>query len=321
MDSAHCLCLSRPCRLRLALSTALLPYLGLQQRPPSSQPILAPASSANVASLPALSTLPGAPTSPPPHTPIALLSLELPPSQANASGGEELRQSRRKLAALSAAQTAGAASAKHCHDEDDGGEASASARKQPRGKVTPTDPSSAVTAAVPYASSSNTVIAIAQDSSHPKWISDLLSLFQLEDFGAMWSRLLQEWLAIKAKGFPDKKKVSSTGRPEAVRLWIDRGCSVTYRPTIANLKAYERTFNTWWATLQPTWRIRNGEVAQDLVDGDWSCLRKGGVNGLQSVLAALFFWGIPVHRRAAPAQRAWNAAVEDCIRVFSQLSA
>ena len=44
--------------------------------------------------------------------------------------------------------------------------------------------------------------------------------------------------------------------------------------------------------MQPKWRLsKKGEILTQKMDGDLDGLRKPGLNGLLSVLAALFFWG------------------------------
>ena len=44
--------------------------------------------------------------------------------------------------------------------------------------------------------------------------------------------------------------------------------------------------------MQPKWRLlKKGEILTWKMDGNLDGLRKLGLNGLLSVLAALFFWG------------------------------
>jgi len=51
---------------------------------------------------------------------------------------------------------------------------------------------------------------------------------------------------------------------------------------------------------------------------DWAPFRMPGANGLLSVVAALFFWGLEVHRQGA-AVDAWVEALADVSTAFSQL--
>ena len=71
-------------------------------------------------------------------------------------------------------------------------------------------------------------------------------------------------------------------------------------------------------SIQPDWRVSNGKLLVNAVDGDWEPLRRPGQNGLVSVLAALFYWGLAVNddpRR----MKEWISAVKDCEIVFQQL--
>jgi len=55
------------------------------------------------------------------------------------------------------------------------------------------------------------------------------------------------------------------------------------------------------------------------VDGDWEVLRRPGVNGILSVMAGLFFWGVAL--RGKGSREGWNNAVSDCTVVLVALSA
>ncbi|KAF9033391.1 hypothetical protein BJ165DRAFT_1332159, partial [Panaeolus papilionaceus] len=80
--------------------------------------------------------------------------------------------------------------------------------------------------------------------------------------------------------------------PAAVGMWVGRGRSTTWRPEIEEARVFGMQFNQWWLELQPSWRNMNGRLACQEVDGDWECLRSPGPNGLLSVVAMLFYWGL-----------------------------
>jgi hypothetical protein len=86
----------------------------------------------------------------------------------------------------------------------------------------------------------------------------------------------------------------------------------------ATLKGLETQFNTWWVRLQPEWRVSNGKLVRGNIGGSWDSLRFPGQNGLQSVLAALFFWGIALKEKSVERKR-WVSAVEDCYLAISSL--
>jgi len=54
------------------------------------------------------------------------------------------------------------------------------------------------------------------------------------------------------------------------------------------------------------------------MDGDLDGLRKPGLNGLLSVLAALFYWG-RIAQNNKKQRKGWVAHVEDCILVLRGL--
>jgi hypothetical protein len=139
-------------------------------------------------------------------------------------------------------------------------------------------------------------------------------------FGDQWAELLKLWSAFEKKeAFTERKKLSPDSRPPCVLEWISRGRPTTWRPVIASIPAFEKSFNAWWSILQPDWRMNdNGSIAFSTVDGDWEKLRKPGLNGIHSVVVALFFWGCKVQGRTTKYSQ-WASSVEDCILVIRKL--
>jgi hypothetical protein len=138
--------------------------------------------------------------------------------------------------------------------------------------------------------------------------------------GDWWAELVRLWMVFEEKeAFKEHGKLSATHRPLCVFEWIGRVHSPTWRPTITSILALEKSFQAWWCDLQPSWRISgNGSIALDRVDGDFEALRKPGLNGILSVMTALFYWGCKVQRNAKY-HASWASAVEDCILVLEQL--
>lgn len=155
------------------------------------------------------------------------------------------------------------------------------------------------------------------DEAAPAWFTQSYSLFCSEGLGDEWLELLLVWASFEAgESYKELGRLSSKGRPDVIQMWISRGRSTSWRPSITDTKLYGKVFNTWWANLQPLWRIsNNGTINLQLLDGDWDCLRKPGLNGLQSVIAALFYWGI-VAQKSSTAHKVWLSAVSDCANVF-----
>ena len=147
-------------------------------------------------------------------------------------------------------------------------------------------------------------------------------MFQADEnlLGQRWMELVAAWVDFEVKeGYKEWKKLSPRGRPSVVQEWIQRARSPTWRPVIADLAKYEQAFDLWWKALQPAWRISSAEepaVGQGV--GGWEELRKPGLNGLLSLLAALFFWGL--HVRDSNVDRIhWSVAVDDCLVAIREI--
>jgi len=91
-----------------------------------------------------------------------------------------------------------------------------------------------------------------------------------KELGAQWVQLVKTWEAFKVKAdFKESKKLCTTSRPGAVKMWIQHAQAPAWRPMITDTTAYETNFNSWWATLQPKWHILSlGKVVFLRVDGD-----------------------------------------------------
>ena len=74
-----------------------------------------------------------------------------------------------------------------------------------------------------------------------------------------------------------------------------------------DLAEFERAFNLWWTELA---------VGRDV--GGWENLRKAGLNGLVSLLAALFFGGLHVRDSDVDHIR-WSAAVDDSLAAIREI--
>ncbi|SJL00821.1 uncharacterized protein ARMOST_04135 [Armillaria ostoyae] len=144
----------------------------------------------------------------------------------------------------------------------------------------------------------------------PLWAMQALDTFRSKDFGLEWTSIVNSWVAFQvASDFESKDKLSPRFRSECVGQWISRGRSQTWRPPYEGIdltRKFQDPFWAWWAHLQPEHRV------EDLEDGftdlgrdvngcpvqihpsmavDWGCLEtRSGINGILSIIAALFFW-------------------------------
>jgi hypothetical protein len=163
------------------------------------------------------------------------------------------------------------------------------------------------------------VISSSTREEAPKWFLDVTEMFRSENLGEEWKKLVDEWKCFETEqGFVEVMNLSSKGRPEAVKMWIARRRSTTWRPEISNVNDYATQFQAWWLNLQPDWRVVNDTVQKHSVVGNWDCLQLPGLNGLQSVLAALFYWGIAARKKPAH-RKIWISIVEDCFIAISNV--
>lgn len=136
----------------------------------------------------------------------------------------------------------------------------------------------------------------------------------------MWRRLVKLWVSVEAKhGFDEHGvRLPARGCPPVVAEWIKRVRSPKYRPTIGNLTTFENTYTSWWRSIQLSWRVSDDSALLNKGEGDWEDIKCMGVNGLLSVLAALFFWGVALEGNNTTVA-AWKAAVDDATYVLETM--
>jgi len=114
-------------------------------------------------------------------------------------------------------------------------------------------------------------------------------------------------------------KLAAQGCPVVVTHWINCGRKLNRLPVISDLSEYGKSFNLWWASLQPATRIVSPGVLSRNIDGGetWVKVRKGSINGFYTAILALSFWH---HSTLTSAQRReCNEVIEDALWVADQL--
>ncbi|KAJ7034650.1 hypothetical protein C8F04DRAFT_932620, partial [Mycena alexandri] len=122
------------------------------------------------------------------------------------------------------------------------------------------------------------------------------------------------------------QELGKVNRPPAVSNWIGRARGSRARPEtdtapkIASLAVYEREWWKWWAGLQPAWRAqasgRSDRFSRTAYPPqqreNWHPLRVPGQNGVLSIVASLYWWGL---KNQAEVEReneeSWAEAVAD----------
>ncbi|PPR07319.1 hypothetical protein CVT26_013679 [Gymnopilus dilepis] len=145
----------------------------------------------------------------------------------------------------------------------------------------------------------------------PKWFEDGFVMLQCRNLGPQWSALLENWLCFELQGrFKERGKLGARHRPSCIGDWIQRRRATTWRPVI-EIPAFEEKFIKWWASVQPEWRISNaGDIDVSAAGSDWEDLYKPGLNGIYSIIVALFYWGLAVKAGSGEHSR-WLNAVKD----------
>ncbi|PPQ81291.1 hypothetical protein CVT26_015193, partial [Gymnopilus dilepis] len=146
-------------------------------------------------------------------------------------------------------------------------------------------------------------VASAVDTKAPKWFKDIYSMLQSRGMAECpkWMDLVKTWTAFEhQEGYEESQRLSSLHRPEI--------------PILQFSEAYTK----WWTVLQPEWRILDGKVVAERIEGDWETLRRAGLNGLVSVVVALFYWGSAAREDDAT-DAEWDLAVNDCLSALTHL--
>ncbi|KAK6969476.1 hypothetical protein R3P38DRAFT_3243181 [Favolaschia claudopus] len=82
---------------------------------------------------------------------------------------------------------------------------------------------------------------------------------------------------------------------------------------------------SWWDSLQPAWREKDGDGRWSVVKGygaggrEWGPLYHWGVNGVLSLVASLYCWGRAV-QADTELRAAWELAVCDAVWVFEGMA-
>lgn len=155
----------------------------------------------------------------------------------------------------------------------------------------------------------------------PDWLKNAMSMMAAVNLGSKWSQLLRAWLDFEThEGWSASSRLKTTHRPAAIAQWVRRARSPTWRPAIRNGNSYGRDHAKWWESLQPAWRFsKDGSLNTKATIGDWETLRKPGINGLLSVLASLFYWGLVV-KAAGKGLDDWSVSISDCLLCLNKLA-
>ncbi|KAK0443012.1 uncharacterized protein EV420DRAFT_1649429 [Desarmillaria tabescens] len=143
-----------------------------------------------------------------------------------------------------------------------------------------------------------TLCGAEKDLGPPQWHQESLMAMQDQSLGPMWLSLVEKWYKLESDMWKVKAKTEgkySLGkrRPQELTQWLDGTRYFNVELFIVDASCYGRQLVDWWNHLNPAWRRSNDNSG--LPKPDYSkplkCLRKGGRQGIVTVIFGLFWWG------------------------------
>lgn len=84
--------------------------------------------------------------------------------------------------------------------------------------------------------------------------------------------------------------------------------------SISDIDQFGNAMITWWNSIQPTWRQNAEGLPLRKYDESFACLRKGGQNGIVTVIFGLFWW-----RKNLNGSSQWLTLVTDVSNMLDAL--
>ncbi|EDR03724.1 uncharacterized protein LACBIDRAFT_331239 [Laccaria bicolor S238N-H82] len=161
---------------------------------------------------------------------------------------------------------------------------------------------------------SSTSLLPTHTTSSPAWFGPCSTMLRSKDLGPEWLKMVGLWEAFERRHDfkPTNKQpnLSSSKRPPCIGEWLKNARRSSWRPLVENAvkfdKDFDADFGAWWGGL-----LRAQSVTSVR---DWSPIAKPGVNGLLSVVAALFFWG-----DSCGPTSAWRKHMGEVVEAFKAL--
>ncbi|KAJ7650546.1 hypothetical protein FB45DRAFT_731360 [Roridomyces roridus] len=166
-------------------------------------------------------------------------------------------------------------------------------------------------------------IGVEISENAPAFFESELEKMTGEDLGRSFDFLLRAWGTLETEyevmkvggylfgkqGAKKAPSLPSGGRPTEVAQWIGRGRK-NHR-TITDLARFKGQWQAWWKSMQPAWRAeKDASGWGDKKLQDWGVLVAPGLNGVYSVVAALYWWSC-AEKEAGGLSKEWEKAVGD----------
>ncbi|KAK0476374.1 hypothetical protein IW261DRAFT_1567055 [Armillaria novae-zelandiae] len=165
-----------------------------------------------------------------------------------------------------------------------------------------------------------TLCGAAQGQGPPQWHRDSLTALQDYSFGSGWISLVEKWYELesgmwKTKGNTEGKYPLGKQRPQELNEWLDSSRQFDAGMFISDPSRYGVQLIDWWNNLNPTWRRSKSGLPQPDYSKSLKCLRKGGRQGIVTIIFGLFWWG----RACNATEQLWQRMVEDVSKTIDVL--
>ncbi|KAJ7017740.1 hypothetical protein C8F04DRAFT_1278922 [Mycena alexandri] len=170
-------------------------------------------------------------------------------------------------------------------------------------------------------------IPIIVPAKAPAWLASSVEDLTRVDLGCHYTSVVAALIRLETaakygnnnEGRLPAAQKGLSARPKVISAWIrgGRGTRSKVAPTVGNVAAFVTEWDGWWDAMQPEWRERNRQGRWRVdpphrKEGDCGVLETYGINGILSVVAGIYFWGVAVVSGGDEEQTArWDNAVQD----------
>ncbi|RDB15505.1 hypothetical protein Hypma_004162 [Hypsizygus marmoreus] len=172
----------------------------------------------------------------------------------------------------------------------------------------------------------------------PDWVLAAEAHLTTRDMGEEWANCVKAWGMFEdalEKSSKSKGALPSTKcRPEEWAKWVAKGRhgvrAYDTTPTIQDPVEFGLAIMAWWKSMQPAFRESNGGLLPQQVyaapvgekpnEDAWAPMRKGGPNGMVSVMTLLVWWGQRL-KSGSPEGNSehWQTCVNDVCRCLEAM--
>ncbi|KAF8062348.1 hypothetical protein FPV67DRAFT_1508149 [Lyophyllum atratum] len=174
-------------------------------------------------------------------------------------------------------------------------------------------------------------------TERPTWAVAAEAHLLTRDLGNEWAKCVGAWVRFEdAMGSHAKGALPSTKtRPEEWAKWVAKGRggvrAYASTPAIQDPLEFGYAVMAWWKSMQPAFRQTTEVLPKPIYDSpeldvssieDWAALRKGGPNGMVSVMTMLVWWGQCMNSGSQwqdTSEPHWRACVNDVYQCFEKL--